>query len=310
MGAGGGPCGCAVNAFVRGLTAVGTDVYVGTDANDVAGIAAGRPRREVGRVGVERRRLRTPAAAERVVPAGDHRSTTWPASARTSSPPGRSRTRTATRAPTTSPSSTAPPGTRSGPTAPATARGSATGLALALVDRQLYAAGNFTSAGGDTQAQSAASFALSQVIAYPTPTVTAGPSARPDAHGDPGPSAVPTPTVTPSPPRLTPRRPTTSLRSAKINQAKRKATFRFASGEPGSRFPCKLDKQEVQALHLAEDLQEAQARQARVPRQGARPRRQRRPHADGQAVQDQEALAGGIRARVDVNGGWVGCCHR
>ena len=60
------------------------------------------------------------------------------------------------------------------------------GSALALVDRQLYAAGNFTSAGGDAQAQSAASFSLTQVIAYPTPTVT------------PGPSAVPTPTVTPS----------------------------------------------------------------------------------------------------------------
>ena len=38
MGAGGGPCGCAVTTFVRGLTAVGTDVYVGTDANDIAGI--------------------------------------------------------------------------------------------------------------------------------------------------------------------------------------------------------------------------------------------------------------------------------
>ena len=38
MGAGAGPCGCAVTTFVRGLTAVGTDVYVGTDANDVAGI--------------------------------------------------------------------------------------------------------------------------------------------------------------------------------------------------------------------------------------------------------------------------------
>lgn len=50
-----------------------------------------------------------------------------------------------------------------------------TGLALALVDRQLYAAGSFTSAGGDPQAHSVASFALSQIIAYPTPTVTAGP---------------------------------------------------------------------------------------------------------------------------------------
>jgi hypothetical protein len=36
---------------------------------------------------------------------------------------------------------------------------------------------------------------------------------------------------------------------------------------------------EAQTLHLAEDLQEARARQARVPRQGARRRRQRRCHA-------------------------------
>jgi hypothetical protein len=101
-------------------------------------------------------------------------------------------------------------------------------------------AGNFTSAGGDPQAHSVASFSLSlslslslsQIIAYPTPTVT------------PGPSAVPTPTVTPSP---TPAphdvtAPKTLLRRARINQAKRKATFRFASGERGSRFLCKLDK--------------------------------------------------------------------
>ncbi len=38
MGAGGGACGCAVSTFVRGLATVGTDAYVGTDANDVAGI--------------------------------------------------------------------------------------------------------------------------------------------------------------------------------------------------------------------------------------------------------------------------------
>ena len=108
------------------------------------------------------------------------------------------------------------------------------GSALALVDRQLYAAGNFTSAGGDNQAQSAASFGLSQIIAYPTPTVT------------PGPGPVPTPTVTPTPtpaPDATP--PPTLLRRAQINQAKRKATFRFASGEPGSTFSCKLDEKKL-----------------------------------------------------------------
>ena len=38
MGSGGGSCSCAVDTFVRSLTAVGTNVYVGTDAKDVAGI--------------------------------------------------------------------------------------------------------------------------------------------------------------------------------------------------------------------------------------------------------------------------------
>ena len=107
------------------------------------------------------------------------------------------------------------------------------GSALALVDKRLYAAGNFTSAGGDTQAQSAASFSLTQIIAYPTPTVT------------PGPSAVPTPTVTPSPPPAPPpdvTAPVTSLRRTQINQATGKATFRFVSSEAGSTFSCKLDR--------------------------------------------------------------------
>jgi hypothetical protein len=108
------------------------------------------------------------------------------------------------------------------------------GHALAVIERQLYAAGNFTSAGGDAQAQSAASFGLSQIIAYPTPTVTPSPV----------PVAVPTPTVTPSPtatpPDVTP--PRTRLRAALISHAKRKATSRFGSGEAGSKFLCKLDK--------------------------------------------------------------------
>ncbi|MEO8688010.1 MAG: Ig-like domain-containing protein [Solirubrobacteraceae bacterium] len=39
MGPGAGTCSCAVDTFVRSLAAVGTDVYVGTDATNVAGIA-------------------------------------------------------------------------------------------------------------------------------------------------------------------------------------------------------------------------------------------------------------------------------
>jgi hypothetical protein len=40
MGSGAGPGGGAVDSYVRGLAANGTDVYVGTDSVDVAGIAA------------------------------------------------------------------------------------------------------------------------------------------------------------------------------------------------------------------------------------------------------------------------------
>ena len=108
------------------------------------------------------------------------------------------------------------------------------GLALALVDRQLYAAGNFTSAGGDPQAQSVASFALSQVIAYPTPTVTAGPSAVPTPTVTQGPSAVPTPTVTPSPPRPTSSRP---RRRSAARRSTRRSARRRSGSPPASRAP-------------------------------------------------------------------------
>ena len=107
------------------------------------------------------------------------------------------------------------------------------GSAMAIIDRQLYATGAFTSAGGDPQARSVASFELSQVIAYPTPVPTAGPA------------AVATPVVTPAP-QPTARditSPRTLLRKPTINQAKRKATFKFAASEAGSKFQCKLDKQ-------------------------------------------------------------------
>ena len=170
----------------------------------------------------------------------------------------------------------------------ATARWIGDGLALALVDRQLYAAGSFTSAGGDPQAHSVASFALSQVIAYPTPTVTAGPSAVPTPTVTPGPSAVPTPTVTPAPDAAAPR---TSLRKATDRPGPAQGDVQVRLQRAGLQVPLQARQEEVQAVHLAEDLQAARARRAHVPRQGARPRRQRRCLAGGQAVQDQEAIA-------------------
>jgi hypothetical protein len=64
--------------------------------------------------------------------------------------------------------------------------------------------------------------------------VTQGPSPNPT------PTVTPSPTPTPAPPDTT--APGTSLRRSQINQAKRDATFRFASAEPGSKFRCKLDR--------------------------------------------------------------------
>ena len=69
---------------------------------------------------------------------------------------------------------------------------------------------------------------------------------RVQKFADPSPSAGPgaSPSVT-MPPDTTP--PDTSLRASKINQAKRKATFRFSSSEPSSTFLCKLDRRAFSA---------------------------------------------------------------
>ena len=232
LGAGAGSCGCAVDGFVRGLATIGTDMFIGTDASDVAGIA------QADHV------ARWDGSAWSAVGAGSGGGNGWFPSATVINAlagTGSNLFVTGTflnangdaRADDVAwfdGSNWHPLGSDGAGNGP----WSGNGLALALVDRQLYAAGNFTSAGGDPQAHSVASFRLSQVIAYPTPTVT------------PGPSAVPTPTVTPAPtpaPKSDVTAPRTLLRRTQINQAKRQATFRFGSGEPGSKFACKLDKQ-------------------------------------------------------------------
>ena len=238
MGAGAGGCGCAVTGFVRGLTTIGTDAYIGTDANDVGGIAqadhvarwTGTEWQAVG-AGTGGANGWFPTSATIYALAGSGSNLFVSGSFQDANGDPR-----ADNVAFFDGTAWHPLGSDGAGNGPWTGKGHA----LAIVDRQLYAAGGFTSAGGDNQARSVASFALSQVIAYPTPTVTAGPSAQPTPTVTQGPSAVPTPTVTPSPtPDTTP--PRTSLRSARINQALRTATFRFASGEPGSRFLCKLD---------------------------------------------------------------------
>jgi hypothetical protein len=227
----------AVTDFVRGLTAVGTDVYIGTDANDIAGIAR-----------------------------ADHVAkwdgTAWSAlGSDTAGTNGWFSTNTSINALAGSGSNLFVTGTfldangeaRADHVAffdgtdwhPVGSDGagngpwSGNGLALALVDRLLYAAGSFTSAGGDGQAHSVASFSLTQIIAFPTPTPTASPAAQPTPTVTPGPAPQPTPTVTPTPDDTA---PDTTLPKARINQTERKATFNFASAEPGSGFLCKLDR--------------------------------------------------------------------
>ena len=67
MGSGVGNCSCALDGFVRSLTASGTDVYVGTDVSRRRGHRAGRPRRALERLGVARGRQRR-HRRRRVVP--------------------------------------------------------------------------------------------------------------------------------------------------------------------------------------------------------------------------------------------------
>jgi hypothetical protein len=237
MGTGAGGCGgCAINTFVRGLTTVGTDAYVGTDMNDIAGIP------QADHV------AKWNGSAWSALGAGSGGGNGWFPTTTTinaligtgtylfatgtfQDANGDARADHVAFFDGTDWHPVGSDGASNGPW-------SGTGLALALVDRRLYAAGSFTSAGGDPQAHSVASFALTQIIAYPTPTVTAGPGPVPTPTVTASPNPAPTPTVTPAPDV---KPPGTSLRRAQVTQSARKATFTFASGEPGSTFTCKLD---------------------------------------------------------------------
>ena len=65
--------------------------------------------------------------------------------------------------------------------------------------RRLFAGGSFTSAGGDTQARGIASFSIATVTPTPTPTPTPVPTPVPTPTPTPVPTPVPTPTPTPTP---------------------------------------------------------------------------------------------------------------
>ena len=96
------------------------------------------------------------------------------------------------------------------------------GHALAISEPNLYAGGSFTSAGGDTQARSIASFPLSVFTPQPTPTPT--PTATPVATPTPMPMPTPTPT------------PTTDITAPKITVLRlSRTTFRAARSGPAFR---------------------------------------------------------------------------
>lgn len=240
MGTGAGPCTCALDAYVRGLGSNGTDVFVGTEGSNVAGIAqADHVARWDGSAWSAMGS--NTGGADGWFPAASNIHDLVSSGANVFATGTFQNANGDARADNIAwfdGANWQPVGSNGAGNGPWIGEGSA----LAVVDRRLYAAGNFTSAGGDTQAQSAASFDLAQIIAYPTPTVTPGPGPQPTPTVTPGPGPQPTPTVTPAPttaPDTT--APATRLRGAVVKG--RKATFRFASGEAGSKFACKLDKQ-------------------------------------------------------------------
>ncbi len=237
MGSGTGQCGCAVSGFVRSLASNGPNVYVSTDATDVGGIA------EADHV------ARWDGTAWSALGSNTAGTNGWfPTSASIDGLDASSSLVFATgsfqnangeaRADaiayfdgTWHPIGS--DGAGNGPLNPS-------GSAVAIFDRyrldgtplRLYAGGSFTSAGGDGQARSVASFRLQDLSNPFDPTPT------------PTPTAAPTTVPTTPPSTTTPDKtaPSTLLAKARISQAKRKATFRFASSEPGGGFLCKLDE--------------------------------------------------------------------
>ena len=239
-------CGCSLDAYVRGLTDDGTNVFVGTEGSNVAGIAQADHVAKWDGLAWSAMGSNT-SGTDGWFPSGTNIYDLASVGSNVFATGTFQNANGDARADNIAwfdGTKWQPVGSNSaGDNGPWVGEGSA----LAIFGQRLYAAGNFTSAGGDLQAQSAASFPLSNLIAVATPTVTAGPSAVATPTVTPGPAPVATPTVTPSPTPPDTTAPRTRLRAAQISQAMRKATFSFASGEAGSKFLCKLDKKKFKA---------------------------------------------------------------
>ena len=230
---GSGPsCACgAITDFVRSLTTIGTDVYVGTDAKDVAGIA------QADSV------VRWNGSAWSAVGSTADGSNGWfPASTFiyamtslagklyvTGSFQNAGGDPTADNVAVFDGAAWHPVGSSGAGNGPWVGEGHGLvvfdRLAPATSPRSLIAGGSFTSAGGDTLANRIASFSLASITPVPTPTVTpAAPVATPVATPTPMPQATPTPT----PDTIRPKITALSLARTTFRAAPSGAPFRAA----------------------------------------------------------------------------------
>jgi trimeric autotransporter adhesin len=177
MGSGAGACSCAVGTFVRSLTAVGTNVYVGTDATNVAGIAqADHVARWNGSVwsavgsnaaGADGW-FPGPATINGLANDGTNLYATGSFQDANGDPQADS----VASFDGITWNAIGSDGGSNGPW-------SGAGHALAAFDGRLVAGGNFTSAGGDTQAQFAAVYPANVTPTVPPTTSTVPPTALP-----------------------------------------------------------------------------------------------------------------------------------
>jgi hypothetical protein len=199
MGSGLGACQCAVDGFVRSLATNGTSVYVGTDVKDVAGIV------QADNV------VRWDGSAWSALGSGAGGSDGWFPSPTTIYALTSSGSKvyatgnfqdaggdpTADNVAVFNGSAWGPVGSSGTGGGPWIGDGHALAIFPASEPRRLYAAGGFTSAGGDTQARGVASFSVAVVTPTPTPTPTPVPTPAPTPTPTPVPTPVPTPTPTP-----------------------------------------------------------------------------------------------------------------
>jgi hypothetical protein len=205
MGSSASGCLCAVDGFVRALAVSGTDVYVGTDVKDVAGLpAADNVARWNG----------TAWSAVGSGPGGDgwFPVSTYIYALATAPAPNQGVAVFAA-------GSFQDAGYAEGDNIAQFTQGNwyyvgsdgagngalnnevhALTVFPATEPRRLYAGGNFTNAGGDTLADFGAAHSIASTQPAPTPTPTPVPTAVPTPTPTPVPTAVPTPTPTPVPP--------------------------------------------------------------------------------------------------------------